>query len=301
MPYFCKTFGNSLLYNISGSNEGKGQLKFGVYLKLTADKACICTTNVGAAFQKNDRRHLFSRFPLTYKSKQKNVFIMRFTFYGHACFGLEIGGKHLLVDPFITPNDLAKHIDIAAIRADYILVSHGHGDHIADCVALAQQTGATVVSSFEICNWLQEKGVEKVHPMNTGGTKTFEWGTVRCTNALHSSGLPDGSYGGNPMGFIISGDGQSMYYSGDTALTLDMQLVPRWAKVNFSVLPIGDNFTMGPEDAIEAARMVQCNTVVGVHYDTFPYIVIDKEKAKKAFADAGVQLLLPAIGEIIDI
>lgn len=226
---------------------------------------------------------------------------MRFTFYGHSCFGLAIEGKNILVDPFITPNQKAAGIDVAAIKADYILVSHGHADHVADCVSIAHQTGATVVGSFEVCNWLQAKGVEKIFPMNTGGAKVFEWGTVRCTNALHSSSMPDGSYGGNPMGFIISGGGQNLYYSGDTALSLDMQLIPRWGKVNFSVLPIGDNFTMGYEDAVEAARMVQCTTVVGVHYDTFPPITIDREQAKKAFADAGLQLLLPAIGETIDI
>lgn len=207
----------------------------------------------------------------------------------------------MLVDPFITPNEAASSVDVTAIKADYILVSHGHADHVADCVSLAQQTGATVVSSWEVCGWLQAQGLEQVHPMNTGGTKDFEFGKLRCTVAQHSSSMPDGSYGGNPMGFLITSGDTSLYYSGDTALTLDMQLIPRWAKVNFSVLPIGDNFTMGYEDAIEAARMVQCNTVVGVHYDTFPYIVIDHEQAKKAFAAAGIRLLLPAIGETIDL
>lgn len=226
---------------------------------------------------------------------------MRFTYYGHSCFAVTLNGKEILFDPFITPNERASAVDIKNIRADYILVSHGHADHIADCVQLARQTGATVVSNFEVCTWLQEKGLEKVHPMNTGGKKEFDFGTVKCVVAQHSSGLPDNSYGGNPMGFVITSGETSFYYSGDTALTLDMQLVPKWAKLNFSVLPIGDNFTMGYEDAIEAARMVQCSTVVGVHYDTFPYIIIDQEKAKQAFNAAGIKLLLPGIGESIEL
>lgn len=226
---------------------------------------------------------------------------MRFTFYGHSCFALELGGKRLLIDPFITPNEKAAHIDVKEIKPDYILVSHGHSDHIADCVAIAKKTEIVVVASFEVCAWLQNKGIKNVHPMNTGGKKEFDFGTVRCTSAIHSSGLPDGAYGGNPMGFIISAGDESVYFSGDTALTLDMQLVPKWAKLNFSVLPIGDNFTMGYEDAIEAARMVQCTTVVGVHYDTFPYIVIDHDKVKAAFASAGIRLVLPAIGETIEL
>jgi L-ascorbate metabolism protein UlaG (beta-lactamase superfamily) len=226
---------------------------------------------------------------------------MRLSFYGHSCFALELGGKRILIDPFITPNPLARHIDISRIEADYILVSHGHSDHIADCVALAAQTGATVIANFEVCNWLAGKGVAKYHPMNTGGKKEFEWGTVRCTSAIHSSGLPDGSYGGNPMGFLITSAEGALYFSGDTALTTDMQLVPGWAKLDFSIFPIGDNFTMGYEDAIEAARMVQCTTVVGVHYDTFPYIVINHKQAQEAFASAGIRLLLPAIGETIEL
>ena len=226
---------------------------------------------------------------------------MKLTFYGHACFSVTAGDKTILFDPFITPNELAAHIQLDTIQADYILVSHGHVDHTADCVALAKQTGATVVTSWEIADWLKKQGLEKVHPMNIGGKWTFDFGTVRCVTAHHSSGLPDGSYGGNPMGFIVTTEEKSFYYSGDTALTLDMQLIPRWGTLHFAVLPIGDNFTMGYEDAVEAARMVQCKEVIGVHYDTFGYIKIDHQKAEKAFADAGINLQLPGIGASIDI
>lgn len=226
---------------------------------------------------------------------------MKLTYYGQSCFAVEAGGKHLLFDPFISPNELAKHINIADIKADYILVSHGHGDHIADCVQIAKQNKATVVGSFEVVNWLHSKGVEKYHPMNHGGKWQFDFGTVKCTNAIHSSNMPDESYGGNPLGFIVTTADKTFYYSGDTALTIDMQLVPRWGKLDFAVLPIGDNFTMGYEDAIIAAEMVQCKNIIGVHYDTFGFIKIDHEKVKKAFAEAGLNLHLIKIGESVEL
>ena len=226
---------------------------------------------------------------------------MKLTFYGQSCFSVETGGITLLFDPFITPNELAKNISLSNIKADYILVSHGHSDHIADCVALAKQTGATVIGGFEVTGWLNKQGVEKYHPMNHGGKWNFDFGTVKCTNAIHSSGLPDGSYGGNPMGFLVTTKEKTFYYSGDTALTMDMQLVPRWGKPDFAVLPIGDNFTMGYEDAVIAAELIQCTKIVAVHYDTFGFIKIDHQKVKRAFADAGLTLYMPRIGESIDL
>lgn len=226
---------------------------------------------------------------------------MKLTFYGHACFSVAINGKNLLFDPFITPNELAKNIDINAMEADYILVTHGHADHIADCITIAQATGAKVVCSWEIHDWLNKQGVNNTHPMNTGGKWSFDDFTVKCVVAQHSSSLPDGSYGGNPMGFIVTANEESFYYSGDTALTQDMQLIPKWAKLNFAVLPIGDNFTMGYEDASEAAKIIGCKKIVGVHYDTFGFIVIDHEKARKQFEAAGCKLFLPEIGETIEI
>lgn len=226
---------------------------------------------------------------------------MKLTYYGHSCFAVQLGGKKLLFDPFITPNELAKDIDINKIEADYIFLSHGHADHVADCVAIAKNTSATVVGAFEVTEWMAKQGVENTHGMNTGGKWKFDFGSVKCVVAQHSSSLPDGSYGGNPMGFIITSGEKNFYYSGDTALTMDMQLVPRWAKLDFAVLPIGDNFTMGYEDAVEAARMVQCKQVVGVHYDTFGFIKIDHQKAKQTFADAGSTLHLPAVGQTIEL
>jgi L-ascorbate metabolism protein UlaG (beta-lactamase superfamily) len=226
---------------------------------------------------------------------------MKLTFYGHASFSVEAGGKTILFDPFITPNPLAKNIDTRRIQADYIFLSHAHGDHVADVVAIARRTGATCVACAEIAHWLENQGLEKVHGMNHGGPIKFDFGTARGVNAIHSSSLPDGSYGGNPMGFVFKTDTANFYYSGDTALTLDMRLIPMWAKLDFAVLPIGGNFTMDVADAIKAADFVQCNTIIGVHYNTFPPITIDTEKAKASFTGAGKTLLLPGIGETIDI
>lgn len=223
---------------------------------------------------------------------------MQVTYYGHSCFTVNTNNVKLLFDPFISPNELTKgKVDVNSIEADYILLSHGHEDHVADAVSIAKRTGATVVASWEIAGWLGKQGVENVHPMNTGGKWNFGAFTVKCVVAQHSSGLPDGSYGGNPMGFIISNSEGSFYYSGDTALTLDMQLIPRWAKLNFAILPIGDNFTMDAADAAECSKMIDCKEVIGVHYDTFGYIKIDSAAAKQAFEAVGAKLHLLEIGE----
>jgi L-ascorbate metabolism protein UlaG (beta-lactamase superfamily) len=226
---------------------------------------------------------------------------MEFTYYGHACFGVTIHEKHILFDPFITPNELAKNININAIQADYIFLSHGHGDHVADVAAIAKRTGATIVANFEVIEWVNAQGLAKAHPMNHGGQWQFDFGKVKYVNAVHSGKLPDGSNGGNPGGFVFKTSAGNFYYAGDTALTMDMQLIPRFAQLDFAVLPIGDNFTMGYEDALIAAEFIQCKKIIGVHYDTFGYIKIDKPKAQEAFSKAGYTLLLPGIGETIQV
>ncbi len=225
---------------------------------------------------------------------------MQFTYYGHACFTVEAGGKKLLFDPFISGNPLAKHIDINAIEADYILLSHGHGDHVADCAAIAKRTGATIIAMAEVVHWFEKQGCEKVHSMNYG-PYTAEFGEVRMVPAAHSSSMPDGSYGGNPAGFIIKTADTSFYYAGDTCLVMDMQLIPRYAKLDFAIMPIGGNFTMNAADAVIAASFVQCSKVVGVHYDTWPPIGIDKSNASDIFKAAQCELLLPGIGETITV
>ncbi len=225
---------------------------------------------------------------------------MTFTFYGHACFAVEISGKKLLFDPFISGNSLAKDIDVNTIEADYILVSHGHGDHVADLLSIAKRTGAMVISNAEIADWVVQQGHDRVHPMNFGA-REFDFGKVHLVPAMHSSGLPGGSYGGNPGGFVVRTSSINFYYSGDTCLTMDMKLIPRYAVVDVAIMPIGGNFTMDAEEAVIASDFIACDKVIGVHYDTFGYIVIDKEKATQLFKDAGKELLLPGIGTTIEI
>lgn len=224
---------------------------------------------------------------------------MKFTFYGHACFSIETGGKKLLFDPFITANEQTKGIvDPQQIAADAILVSHGHFDHTADLIDIAKRTNAKVIGAYEIVSWAQKNGVTNAHPMNFG-PYNFDFGRLRFVPAAHSSCLPDGTYGGNPGGFVIQAGEGNFYYSGDTCLTLDMQLVPMYAKLDFAILPVGGNFTMDVDDALIAADFIKCDRVIGVHFDTFGYIKIDHEAAKKKFKDAGKELILPKIGETI--
>lgn len=226
---------------------------------------------------------------------------MKITFYGHACVGVEIGGKNLLFDPFITPNELASHINIDEVKADYICISHGHQDHVEDVERVAKNTGAKLVSNFEIVSWFGAKGIENGHPMNHGGSWDFDFGKLKYVNAVHSSTLPDGSNGGNPGGFVIESKEGNFYYAGDTALSMDMKLIPMFTKLDVAFLPIGDNFTMGIDEAIKAAQFVDCKKIIGMHFDTFGYIEIDHEEAKIKFKNAGIELTIMEIGQTIDI
>jgi L-ascorbate metabolism protein UlaG (beta-lactamase superfamily) len=227
---------------------------------------------------------------------------MRVTYYGHSCFGVEAGGKHLLFDPFVTPNGLAKAVPVDKIPADFILLSHAHEDHVADAVGIAKRTKATVLSNFEIYLWLTRQGVRETFPMNLGGTAKLDGGGIQATlvQALHSSSLPDGSYGGTAGGWVVRAGEGCFYYSGDTALMSDMRLIGEM-KPDWAALCIGDVFTMGVEDAIRAADLVGCERVLGVHYDTFPPIRIDPAEAKRKFQAAGRTLYLPRIGETIEL
>lgn len=227
---------------------------------------------------------------------------MKVTYYGHSCFGLTVNEHKILFDPFITSNDLARDkVDISKIEVDFMFITHGHYDHITDAVSIATRTKCRVIANFEIAEWLRAKGLKKVHPMNLGGLVHMPLGKIKYVTAVHSSKLPDGTYGGSAGGFVIDFGDLCIYYAGDTALTLDMQLIPGHFDVNHVFLPIGDNFTMGVEDAITAAEFVKCKSVIGMHYNTFPYIVIDEMEAKLKFESAGANLTLMKIGETIEL
>ncbi|MBK6546476.1 MAG: metal-dependent hydrolase [Saprospiraceae bacterium] len=224
---------------------------------------------------------------------------MKIQYYGHSCFAVEIGAKRILFDPFIAGNPLAKDIDIQTVKADYILISHGHGDHIGDVEVIAKNNNAPVIGAYEVVSWLESRGLIVYH-MNIGGKRKFNFGTVKMVNAVHSSMLPDGSYGANPSGFLVYGDDYSFYFAGDTALTMDMQLIPLWCpNLDFAILPVGDNFTMGYEDALIASDFIKCNTIIGCHYDSFPIIEINHRTVETAFEDRNKKIYLPAINSVV--
>lgn len=225
---------------------------------------------------------------------------MQFTYFGHSCFLLETKGKSILFDPFISPNELAKDIDINQIKCDYIAVSHGHEDHIADLVTIAKNTGAKVIGCFELGAYLEEHGLANFHGMNLGGGFSFDFGEIYMSIALHSNSI-NGRYMGAAGGFIINNNEGCFYYSGDTALTYDMKLLAQKYKITAAALVLGGNFTMDYKDALLASDFIGCNKIIGLHYDTFPPIKIDKEKAISYYKNAGKQLTFMEIGKKIEI
>lgn len=218
---------------------------------------------------------------------------MKVTYLGHACILIETNnGYNIVVDPFISANELAKNININDIKADYIFLTHAHGDHILDTETIAKNNQSMIVSNHEIATYYNKKGY-KTHGMNPSGSWQFDFGIVHVVIAIHSSSFPDGSYGGNPVGFVFEIENKRVYVAGDTALTYDMKLIPEViGKIDLAILPIGDNYTIGVKSAIKAAEFVQCENVLGVHFDTFGFIKIDKQEAINQFKNANKFLTL---------
>jgi len=216
---------------------------------------------------------------------------MNITYYGHSCFGIETNGTHILVDPFITGNPLASHIDVDTIKADYILLTHAHQDHVLDVELIAEKTGATIISNYEIVLYYGAKNL-KGHPVNHGGTFKTATFSAKYVNAVHTSSFADGTYGGEPGGFVITSEDKSLYIAGDTAVTMDMMLIPMSTELIASILPIG---------AIIASDLVACPKVIGCHFNTFEPIEIDVEEAKNKFSEANKELSILEIGEQISL
>ena len=201
------------------------------------------------------------------------------TYYGHSTWALETKGTTILIDPFFTGNPQAS-VTAGDVRANFIILTHAHGDHYGDTVEIAKRTGATLISNFEIVNYCQKQGVANAHPLHLGGGHTFPFGRVKLTVAHHGSSFPDWTYGGNPAGVVIEFEGKRLYDAGDTALFSDMTLIGQ-PGLDVALLPIGDNFTMGPDDAAAAAKLLRARTVIPEHYNTWPVIAQDPEVFKR--------------------
>jgi len=225
---------------------------------------------------------------------------VKVTWYGHACFLIETKGTKLLTDPFLTGNPLAP-VRVDKVEADYILVSHGHGDHVGDGVAIAKRTGATVISNFEIQNWFVSQGVENVHAQHVGGGYDYPWGRVKLTIAHHGSALPDGTYGGNPVGFLFYIEGKKIYHACDTGLFYDMRLIGEEG-IDLAILPIGDNFTMGPDDALRAVKLIEPRQVVPIHYNTFDVIKQDPHAwARRVESETSAKVVVMGPGDTLEL
>ncbi len=230
---------------------------------------------------------------------------MQITYYGHSCFLVETAqGIRLLFDPFITGNELAKDkVDINSIQADFIFLSHAHLDHVLDAETIARRAQIPIIGVWEIHDYYSKRGLQTV-PMNVGGTyyhpnRQATELQVKLVPAVHTSSFADGTYGGVPVGFVIHDGQQVIYYAGDTALTLEMELIAERYQLDLAILPVGGHFTMDVEDAVEAALLLDVSQVLGVHYNTFPPIAIDTAQAQEKFKEVGITLHLPAIGSTL--
>ncbi|MBK1439434.1 metal-dependent hydrolase [Parapedobacter sp. ISTM3] len=223
---------------------------------------------------------------------------MKAIYYGHSSVALHLEGATALFDPFISPNPNARHIDINSLKPDYIILSHAHDDHVADVAAIQKNSGAKVLAVVETAMWASRQDIPEsdIVPFNFGGTVQTTFGSVKMVYALHTNIAPDGQYAGVPAGYVLQSGGKKIYFAGDTGLTMEMKLLAH-VGLDWAFLPIGGHFTMDVDDAIIASQFINCKNIIGIHYDTFPPITIDREAAKQKFADAGLNLHLLAIGD----
>ena len=201
------------------------------------------------------------------------------TYFSHSCFLIEGAGRKILIDPFITGNPFAP-VKKEQLKVDYVIITHGHPDHFGDSIFIAKNSNAMIISNFEIASYAEKQGC-RMHPLHIGGGANFDFGRVKLTIAHHGSSLPDGSYGGNPAGVLVEIEGKRIYHAGDTGLFYDMKLIGEKG-LDAALLPIGDNFTMGPEDALEAVKLASPDLVIPMHYGTFDMVKQDPQAFKLA-------------------
>lgn len=224
---------------------------------------------------------------------------MKIHYYGHSSYEIEVNGKNILVDPFISANPIAQSINISDLNPDYILLTHAHYDHVMDVEAIVERTKANIIANHEIITYYKTHKNYEGHPMNQGGSWDFDFGRLTAVNAVHSSSFLDGTYGGNPLGFILEAEGKTIYLAGDTDLSMEMKLIPMFNQLDLAILPIGGNFTMDVKRAIVASDFIECNRIMGVHYDTAPEITIDHETSIQQFKAKNKELILLEIGAIL--
>lgn len=227
---------------------------------------------------------------------------MKIQYLGHSALFITVSGKNILVDPFISANPAASMIDINTLPVDYVLLTHAHYDHVWDVEAIVDRTKAPIIANHEIFTYYNNRKQYEGFATNQGGTLSFEFGTLTAVNAIHSSSFPDGTYGGNPLGFILTEkDGKTIYISGDTDLTMDMKLIPMFHQLDLAIFSLGGTFTMDVPRALVAAEFVACNKIMGMHFDTMPIIAINHEESIQLFADKGKELILPKVQDIIEL
>jgi len=224
----------------------------------------------------------------------------KLTFLGHSAWYIEGSNVRLVIDPFLTDNPQSK-FKPGDLQVDYVLLTHGHGDHLGDAVEIAKQNNATLVAPYELALYCQNKGVENIHPMHIGGGYNFPFGRVKLTIAHHGSMAPDGTYTGNPCGFLVTVDGKTIYHAGDTGLFYDMKLIGETNSIDAALLPIGDNFTMGIDDAVKAVELLQPRLAIPMHYKTFDVIDADPEEFVRKVSEKGLKAQVVPPGESIEI